>query len=255
MPKSFFGDEEQKELEKGIGDAMDEVDETTPEEGGSEEEVESIKVGEKEYSAEDLEAIVGLGQRAKEIGESHGGFDKYVSEFGKKSQRIGDLKKEIEESKSAVVTKEGGLTDEAKVEAQKAARELGIVLTDDVEKAVAEALDKGFDNRYASRRSGEKLLEEVKTLATDIDGTDGRPKFDGEKVLSFMQENPGFKDPSRAYKAMHLDEIAEWSANQVLSKKKKGITTNTQTKSGKAPKEVAVNRDNLHEQMVEALNV
>lgn len=256
MPKSFFGEEEQKDLEKGISKAMESEreGEQLEEVAGEQAEVEKIRLGETEYTQDELQELVGLGSKAREVGESHGGFDKFVSEFGKKSQRIGELKSELEKVKTSSVTPTGELTDEATRQAQEAARKLGIVLTDDVKSMVAEILDKEFDGKYSVRRSGEKLLEQVKSLETEIDGEDGRPKFESEKVLTFMQENPGITDPQRAYEAMNLDKIAEWKAEQILKSRKTGITTTTSTQSNKMPPQVSVNRDNLHELMTEALN-
>lgn len=259
MGKSFFGEEEQKNMADGIAEAMEGGGEKESEqetETKSEEvevEVENIKVGEKEYTAEELESLVGLGVRAKEVGDSHGGFDKYVSEFGKKSQRIGDLNKEIEEFKKPPVTEQGALSDEALTEAQNAARKLGIVMSDDVKGMVAEILKKDFDQLYVSRRSGEKLLDEVKGLEKDINGEDGRPKFESDKVLDFMNQNPGFTEPKQAYEAMHPDKMAQWRVDQIMNKKR-GITTNTSTQSSKTPPSVGVNHSNLDEMMREALN-
>lgn len=260
MPRSFFGEEEQKQLEGGIAEAMD-LDGESQQEETSEETTEDptakseqlVKIGEREYSQEDLQELVGLGERAREVGDSHGGFDKYVSEFGKKSQRIGELKKELEAVKNPIA-QDGGLTDEATQQAKDAARKLGIVLTDDIKDMVGEILKSEFDNQYSARRSGEKLLEEVQGLEKQIDGTDGRPKFEAEKVLEFMQENRGFTDPQKAYEAMNLDKMAEWRANQILSKRRSGITTDTGTRTNKMPQEVSVNKENLHDLMREALN-
>jgi len=228
------------------------VDEQVTEDATSKDE-QLVKIGEREYSQDDLQELVGLGERAREVGESHGGFDKYVSEFGKKSQRIGDLKKELEEVKNPI-NSQGGLTDEATQQAKDAARKLGIVLTDDIKDMVGEILKSEFDDQYSARRSGEKLLDQVKGLEKEIDGSDGRPKFDSEKVLEFMSENRGFTDPQKAYEAMNMDQMSTWKAEQIISKRRSGITTDTGTRQNKTPQDVSVNKENLHDLMREALN-
>jgi hypothetical protein len=164
------------------------------------------------------------------------------------------LLKEIETLKSNPVTETGELTDEATKEAQAAARKLGIVLTDDVKNVVTEILSKEFDSQYTSRRSGEKLLDEVKSLEKDIDGSDGRPKFDSEGVLNFMQQNPGFQKPQQAYEAMYPEEMAQWRVDQIMNKKKSGITTTTSVSSNKSPQSVSVTAENIHAMMSESLN-
>lgn len=223
-------------LEEEVAEDTGELEETQEEtEEATEPEVQRTKIGDQEYTSEELSELVGLGARAKDIGNSHGGFDKFVSEYGRKSERIGELNKkleEVEKSKSSGESTE--VVGDQMEEARQAARKLGIVLKDDL------------DGYYQNRRSAEKLIENCQTLEGNIDGTDGRPKFDTTKVLEFMNQNPGFTDPERAYKAMNLDEISNWSAEQISRKKSKGINTVTETSTNKVPEPVRANKDNLH---------
>lgn len=229
---------------QNMGEALDEVVEDQVEaaeevvetsETTAETEAQKIKVNDREYTSEELSELVGLGSRAKDIGESHGGFDKFVSDYGRKSERIGELNKKLEEverSKQSGESRE--VIGDQMEEAREAARKLGIVLKDDL------------DSYYQNRRSAEKLLENCQSLESKIDGTDGRPKFETTKVLEFMNQNPGFTDPERAYKAMNLDEIAGWSAQQINKKKVAGITTITETNTNKVPAPIKPGKDNLH---------
>lgn len=239
---------------QNMGDALDEVvedqEETTDEvvetpevETEQETESERIKVGEKEYTSDELSELVGLGSRAKEVGDSHGGFDKFISEYGRKSERIGELNKKLEEiEKSKASGESTEVVGDQMEEAREAARKLGIVLKDDL------------DGYYQNRRSAEKLIESCQTLEGKIDGSDGRPKFDTTKVLEFMNQNPGFTEPERAYKAMYIDEISSWSANQINKSKSKGITTVTDTNTNKVPPTIKAGKDNLHALISEQFN-
>jgi len=216
--------------------------EESPQEESSEPEIQRVKVGEQEYTSDELSELVGLGSRAKEIGDSHGGFDKFVSEYGRKSERIGEYKKQLEELERTKQTGEPVDVEQGMREAQSAARKLGIVLKDDL------------DGYYQNRRGAEKLLETCSDLEISIDGTDGRPKFDKTKVLEFMEINPGFTEPERAYKAMHVDEISDWKASKT-NIKPRGINTETSTNTNKVPVKVSANRDNLHALIAEQMSI
>lgn len=219
-------------------------EETQPEsQSESQPEVQKTKIGEKEYTSEELSELVGLGSRAKEIGESHGGFDKFVSEYGRKSERIGELNKKLEEIEKTKVSGEPAEVEDQIEQARQAARKLGIVLKDDL------------DGYYQNRRGAEKLLETCQSLEGKIDGSDGRPKFDTQKVLEFMNQNPGFTDPQRAYEALNLDEVSNWKAEQISKKRSGGISTITETNTNKSPQPVVANKDNLHALISEQMRI
>lgn len=226
-----------------MGDALEtetseEVEETQE---VTEPQEQKVKLGEREYTNEELSELVGLGQRAKEVGSSHGGFDKFVSEWGKKSERIGELKQQLEALEGSKNSSDVGEVEDQLEQARQAAKKIGLVLKDDL------------DSYYQNRRTAERLVESCQELETKIDGTDGRPKFDTQKVLEFMEQNPGFTDPERAYKALHLDEVASWSAEQIR-KKKPGMTTTTETNTNKSPARVTPNKENLWALVAEEMN-
>lgn len=229
----------------GMGEALG--TETQVETPQVQPEITKVKVGDHEYTNDELSELVGLGSRAKEIGVSHGGFDNFVSEYGRTKNNIGELKKQIEDLQKQQTTGVITQTGEDQLEqAREAARKLGLVLKDDLENFSQEY--------YTNRRAGEKLLESCQELETEIDGADGRPKFEIQKVLEFMKENPGFKDPKRAYEAMNLDQIAEWKVEHIRKSKGKGISTITDTQSHKQPSEVRPNNSNLLDLVSEAMN-
>ena len=219
-----------------------EVQEQEVVETPQEQEITRIKVGEQEYTQDELNELVGLGSRAREVGSAHGGFDKFVSEYGRKSERIGELKKQLDEKAKPV---EGDPEDQIE-QAKLAAKRLGIVLKEDLESY--------SENYYTNRRAGEKLLESCSSLESEIDGTDGRPKFETQKVLDFMNINAGYTDPKRAYEAMNLDVISDWKAERINKSRSKGITTITNTSGQKMPSEVKVTKDNLQSLISEAMS-
>lgn len=238
----FFAQEEEKEVE-----------EEQVEEKEVEEEVEKIKLGEDEYTQDELQRYVELGKIGVEAEEKYNTkLDKVWPEYSKKSNELKEALDKLEELQGQIEQKaETGekTPDQGIEEARQAAKKLGIV-TDD---AFEDFMGKSFRKYYMQERSAERLLDEAKSLEKELDGKDGRPKFETEEVLTFMSENPGFKDLNRAYEAMHPEEMAEWRANKILEGKKKGIVTQEETPS-KTPEQVKVNKGNLKELISEIVN-
>ena len=213
-----------------------------------------IKVGEDEYSQDDLQKLVGLGKIGQEAEEKFNtSIDKVWPEFSKKSNRLKEVETELEELRSKPVeTPEVSIDDEVTTrKAQEAARKLGIVLKDDQQNLVT--TDK-FREMYLQERAAERLVDQSTKLETDIDGTDGRPKFDKQEILEYMQ-NTGINDPQTAYNIKYQSKVDEWRANQILKNKKPGmVTTDVATGVGaKQPEQVKVTNDNLEQMMSEAL--
>lgn len=218
------------------------------------EEIEKIKLGEDEYTQDELQRYVELGKIGVEAEEKYNTkLDKVWPEYSRKSNELKQAQEKLEELQGEIEQKvESGeqTPTEGIEEAKEAAKRLGIV-TDD---AFEDFMGKSFRKYYKQERSAERLLDEAKTLEKELDGSDGRPKFDTEEVLTFMSENPGFKDINKAYEAMHPEKMAEWRANKILEGKKKGIVTQEETSSNKKPKEVKVTKDNLKSLIGEIVN-
>src|SRR3990167_5392269 len=161
----------------------------------SEEET-KVKVGEKEYSQEELNSLVNLGETAKEYETK---WNRKISEFypdyTQKSQRLSDYeKKEAErariadeqlKSEQAEKDKElaerqeaGKLTpEEQRVFAIKQAKELGLVTREEFETEV--------DKRVARYRTGEKLIDDTK-VAIDTAQEKYGVKTSVDEVLKYM---------------------------------------------------------------------
>ena len=56
------------------------------------------------------------------------------------------------------------------------------------------------------------LSGKLRELETEIDGSDGRPKFSGDQALKYMAQNPNIKDPVEAYERMNADQLEGWEA-------------------------------------------
>lgn len=221
-----------------------------------EEEVEKIKLGDEEYTHDQLKRLVDLGKIGVEAEEKYNtSIDKVWPEFGKKSNQIKEYEErlaQIEEEKNKPQLPEN--EQQAIEEARAAARKLGLTLDEDVEGKVGAKLEKEFRNYYLRERSAERLLEETGKLEKEIDGSDGRPKFKTDEVLEFMKENPGFKKPIDAYEAKYKSETDEWRANQIVKAKRGIVTNNDSLGVDKQPPDVKVTSANLDQLIRESLN-
>jgi len=221
-----------------------------------EEEVEKIKLGDEEFTHDQLKRLVDLGKIGVEAEEKYNtSLDKVWPEFGKKSNQLREYEEKfahLEEERNKPQLPEN--EQQAIEEARAAARKLGLTLDEDVEGKVGAKLEKEFRNYYLREKSAERLLEETSHLEKEIDGSDGRPKFNSTEVLEFMKENPGFKKPIDAYEAKYKSETDEWRANQIVKAKKGIVTNNDNLGVDKQPPEVRVTSANLDQLIRESLN-
>jgi len=207
---------------------------------------EKVKIGEDEYSSEELAGLVGLGKQAKDIESKHGSLDKFSSDWGKKANKIGKLEKELETFKTKDVEKkvETGekLSWEERVQqAQKQAESIGL------------ATKPKFMEWYAEARAADRLNEKCFKLEGKIDGTDGRPAFKRKDVLDYMIES-GVKNPDDAYDLLHKEPLSKWRDEKLSKAKSPGLVTEESSQAGgKLPKKVEINRDNLSEMVKSAL--
>jgi len=215
-----------------------------------------IKIGEVEYSEEDLKGLIADGTYKRELEEKlNTKIDKVVPEYTRLTQE----KKSWEEQKAAFekqkeendrLNQPAPEYDEATIaKAREEAKKLGLFTKDDVEEYVKAE----FPNFYSKQRSGEKLLDQVQALETEINGTDGRPKFEIEEVLAHMRET-GIIDPKKAYKDKYEEQLDKWKENQIKGARPAGLLSDSSSSAGgKQPPEVRPNRDNLRKLFREAL--
>lgn len=218
---------------------------------------ETIKVGETEYSQEDLNTLVGLGKTAQESEERYNmKIDSLYPEFTRRSQTIKTHEEKIEELENQIKEAETKVNvdpsdEQAVTDAKAAARKLGIVLKEDVQ-------DMGFVSKeefrksYQQERAAEKLLETMDGLQTTIDGEDGRPKFDRDSMLEYMQET-GINDPEAAYDVRFKKPLSEWRVEQINAAKGSGYATLDKGTQAKQPAKLDITRDNLDQLTKEAL--
>jgi len=227
------------------------IDEFFKEEEIKTEEVpqDKIKIGEKEYTQEELQNLVGIADKTIEIEKNlNTKIDRVYPEYTKATQR----NKELEERLNEIKTRGQGsqeLDADSIRQAKEAAKKIGIV-TDD---GVAEFVQKNFRQMYMRERAAEKLLDDCEDFEKEINGEDGRPKFKTEEILQYMKET-GIRNPEKAYKDKYEKEVDSWKEAKLGLAKKPGMITEAgSTAGGKEPARVPVTKDNLQELIRESL--
>jgi len=199
----------------------------------------TVKVGEKEYSQEDLNKLVGLGEVASELESKwNTKIDKLYPDYTKKSQELADLRKQQEIDAQAKVQQKVDMGQELSPEDRKAmiikeAEQYGLVHAGNINKFIAD-----FE-------AGRELLGDIDKINAEAKET-GKPVTTREELLSFMEEN-GVRNPEFAYKMKFEKEIDAWKEQQKNSLKGPAFETGTGGASAKVPVDVKVTRENLQQ--------
>lgn len=207
-------------------------------------EVEKIKVGENEYTQDELDSLVGLGKTAKELEEKwNTKIDRVYPEFTKARQELSEYRKEKEEAERIkqadrerqIAQGDATLTpDEIRERALREADQLGLVHKGNVRDQVLQVIQ--------AMELNKELDKTVVEMAEK-----GLPKISGDELLSHMEET-GIKNPEKAYKDMFEEQYITYQTNQLKQASKPGLVTDsTSTAGGKEPTSVKVTRDNLTE--------
>lgn len=241
----------------------------------NQEEDQKVVINGIEYDPDEALNLIETGKATREAEERYNTkFDKVWPEYGRSQtelqesqKRLKDLETELEElkSKSQVVpsgNSDGnpsnpsyeGLTNEQK----KAARSLGVVFQEDLEKngyltqdKFQELFQKAQSEYSQQQEEIRRVLDEADNLEKEINGSDGRPKFRKDLVMPYAAAyNLG--DLKEAYQRMYKDDLDTWKSQQVASQKKPSLKT-LGSSGAKAPSEPRVTRDNLNDFIKEAL--
>lgn len=221
------------------------VDEKKSEEG--EEEPEKIKVGEKEYTQDELSKMVGLGEVASELESKwNTKIDRLYPEFTKKSQQLAELEEKAKEQETlkqeqVQAKPQEQLTPEEQSQLIKQElKKYGVVTADEINKYIADF------------SAGKEILEDIDSLITEAKD-DGKPVTTQQELLNYMSEN-GIRNPEKAYKLMFEDELDAWKEKQIDKIKQPSLESERSSAAGgKEPAPVKVTRDNLGQLLSDAL--
>lgn len=205
---------------------------------------ESFKLGDKEYSQEDLQKLVGLGELAQEAETKwNTPINKVFPEYTKATQKIKEYEAKIKEYEAPKPVENPlpntQLTAEQKDEARRQLAELGFG-EDQYRRIVREEL------------AAKDLISNVNSIVTNQSKI-GNPATTAEDLLTHMQET-GIKDPTKAYKDMFESELDAIKEKKLATIRPQGmVTTEASTAGSKMPSTIKVNRANLAQIVTEAL--
>lgn len=235
-------------------------------EGGTITVPEKVVINGKEFDVTEANELIGLGQKTREYETQwNTKLDKVWPEYGKLTQEKsewGKQKADYEAKLQTLATKtEAGTETQADIDkAREAARKLGIVLDEDLQKG--EYIKKTELDTYLTERERDKeQLREVNKVADDmvaeINGADGRPKFNKKAVIAFANayniQGKDWKETLvNAYEAMHSEDLEVWKTNQIKSKQTPGLKT-LKGSPTKEPKPITITDDNFKQSLHEKL--
>ena len=210
------------------------------------EEPEKIKLGEKEYTQDELSKLVGLGETATELETKwNTKIDKLYPEYTKATQERKELEDKIkafEEKQVDTKAKAGEeLTDEEiKQRARTEAKSLGLISVDDV-------------NEYIYRALEARDLKEDIEATVETNKADGKPETNFDDLVGYMQTS-GVRNPQDAYDLMFKNELKTWERKQIDSVKKPGmVTEDTSTAGAKEPLSAPITKANIEARLDEVL--
>ncbi len=193
----------------------------------------NIIINGEEYSPEDAQALIETGKKTREAEKNwNTSLDRVWPEYGRLTGERSTWEKEKAELTAKLqqyeAKKEAGTETNVDVQqAKEAARKLGLTLNEDLEKSgyvKKDDLDNYLSERERKNNEVKTVLEEADKYEKEINGEDGRPKFNKKMVLAWANSY-GIPDLMTAYKDMHKDVLTEWEQSQVNAKKGASLKT------------------------------
>ena len=206
----------------------------------------NIKVGEAEYSQEELTRLVGLGKTAVELEEKwNTPIANLNSAFTKTSTELKQMREEQERVKFAETQRKANQGEELSSEEQAALvkqelNKFGVLTKEEARELIGHSVGEYME--------GQRLLSEVNQVIESA-VSDGKPKIDAEALLVHMQET-GIKNPSKAYKDRFEVELDRLKEEKIKGMKPEGLyTTQTSTAGAKEPQRPTLTKENLSQQL------
>lgn len=229
--------------------------------GGEPQAPSNVVINGQEYTPEEAQQLIDTGRKTREYEQKwNTPLDKVWPEYSRLSQERSSwqtekqkLEAQIQEFQSK--QQQGTETEDDVTKAKEAARKLGLTLKEDLEKEGyirKDDLPKYFQQFSAEQQAVQKVLDEATKLEKEIDGSDGRPKFNKRVVLAYAQAY-GHEDLMKAYEDMHGDSLKTWKEAQVNASKKPGLKTLKPSGGAKEPRETKVDDNNFKSLLKEQL--
>lgn len=214
--------------------------------------VEKIKLGDEEYSQDELQKLVGLGKIGLEAEE------KYKTPIGKVWPKYQQVINENKELRDAEVKRQSD-EESRKTQQEIAANPNRQLTPDEMKKEAlrqAEELGIGPDsirNTVMQVIQGQQLLQDINGVISSMKA-DGLPDTNVDDVIQHMQET-GIRNPEKAYKDMFEKEWIADQTRKLQSIKSPGLSTITSSTAGsKQPKDLKITNENFDKLFAAAMN-
>lgn len=221
---------------------------------------EKLVINGTEYDPTEAEELLGKGKFARELeAKWNSPIDSLASAYGKSQTELKATQAELSSARATLQQYEAKKDQgtETAIDTQKAreaARKLGFVLQEDIDKSYIkrEDFDKIFEEKLTQREQVQKILSDASRLEKEIDGTDGRPAFNKKVVLAYANTY-GHEDLQKAYEEMHADTIKAWQEKQLAEKKNPSLKTFKNGGGAKNPNRPKITDDNLGQALREVM--
>ena len=179
--------------------------------GGEDSNDKFIEIGEEKLNPDQAKELIEAGKQLKTLKEEYPNidFNELPKSFTQKSQELAEIKKNLEKKQD-----DKSLTTEEEARL----KQIDTFFEDPYVKQKLDARDKTKEQQIKEDFKFKQIKER---LESELDGSDGRPKFDYLKVLEYGKEN-GIFNLEKSYKDLHETELDEWKAKKLLEKKKPG---------------------------------
>lgn len=233
---------------KPVDDAQEEPESENQEEQEQQDEaLESIKLGEKEYSQDELNQLVDLGAKLQEFEDKQGqSFDEVVKSWGERGNQIGELKKKLSEYESGQLQEKiqnqgyQNLSQEEQDQlADQELKRLGYAKVDDLRTEIRQEME------------AQRLIDDASDFIEEVK-EQGKPETTVAELLQEMQRSE--KSMEEAYEEMFPSRLKAWEEEQVERERPKGYVTDDSPSGSKEPKPFKISRDNLGDAIEKSLS-
>lgn len=214
---------------------------------------EKLVINGQEYDPEVAHELIELGSKYRQLEtDLNTSLDKVVPAYTRTSQEKKQLEAELAERTAEIERLQKASQPKVEPNAdvqqiRKAAREVGLLdedvlrekgyMTKDEVKAL-------LDEQKNLEQQATNVLKEADALAKEIDGSDGRVRFNKNAVMAYAYVN-NIGDLRQAYEEMNADDNSAWKERQLEAQQRQGLTTLSASGNKKEPGRTKITNNNL----------
>lgn len=195
----------------------------------------SVKVGDQDYSYEELNDLVSRGKFAREVETKYNTkLDRLMPEYTKATQKLKEYEPKITEYEDRLKEYEaklnpqsGDLTDAQKIEALKQAARMGLITEETLEEKVTNIIDR----RFTQLTTANSKISETRDVIDKYKGEYGI-EASIDDVIDFMR-NEGIKNPKYAMDIMFGDRLEEIRNQKAKARDDEFLTQSSSTTGAK----------------------